>query len=175
MFKLKNKMVVAVILIFGIIAIVRCGKDDALLKKPQRTSCSIEARAAEPGTKITIKAKPYRATKDRPRDHKNCGCKECFGICDVSISVGFEFTEVVIIPDADNGVARIYFTKELSNFDTEFGIDNDIEIPPQALENKGINSLVLKTGIYTFNEVQDDIVVGSENYVTHGYVACMIN
>jgi hypothetical protein len=158
--------------IIGISTFISCDKSD-----PTATGQKILEKSSKreigPGPIIVIKAKPYRQTHNRKRDGKDCGCNTCFGICDVRIGGGIGFTTIIIQLNQETNLSTIYFTESLSNFDTEFGIDNDIIIPTEALVNTDISSLILKKGIYSFVEDNSYISMGDSTYHTYGYVSVL--
>lgn len=67
----------------------------------------------------------HRATTDRPRDGKNCGCNECFGLCNSpALGDGSSSESVLGVELIDENIATIYFLHEKpKNFENEFGID----------------------------------------------------
>lgn len=67
----------------------------------------------------------HRATTDRPRDGKNCGCNECFGLCNApALGDGSNDESVLGVELINEKSATIYFlNKKPQNFEKEFGID----------------------------------------------------
>lgn len=169
MFKFKSLVIIITVALFSITAMVSCDKGNNTIKDETSINNTTGERAVG-GVGLKIKGKPYRATSDRPRDHKNCGCSSCFGLCEVSLELDIDFTKLCIITDPNGNSTRVYFLEELSNFDTEFGIDNDIAIPKAALEKTKIKSLTLLNGIYTFVKKTDKITINGEGFTTFGYV-----
>lgn len=67
----------------------------------------------------------HRATTDRPRDGKNCGCNECFGLCNApALGDGRNEESILGVELINEEFATIYFLhKKPNNFEKEFGID----------------------------------------------------
>jgi len=122
-----------------------------------------------PGGSITVSGKPHRSTEDRPRDGKNCGCNECFGLCDLSVDIEVSYSVIIINP-INTTISRIYFTEDLPNFEEEFGIDEDLIIPKEALSSGKYKSYILKQGVYSFVEEKGTINNGVKDIHTYGFV-----
>ncbi len=168
MFKLKSKLIIAVVTLFSITAFVSCQKEDNKLK--EEFTVDIASSARDVGVGIKIKGKPYRAIESRPRDGKNCGCKVCFGVCELSMELDFDFSKMFMVVDPNGNTTRIHILENLENFEPEFGIDDDIFVPSKALNGTGMESLTLLKGIYDFIEMEDKINIDGKEQVTYGYV-----
>lgn len=85
-----------------------------------------------------------RATTSRRRDGKNCGCNECFGLCNRPISSAYNGESGHIgISQINENTVKIYFLYSLpNNFESEFGIDETTTIVCQNA------SYTLKIGEY---------------------------
>ena len=167
MLKLKNLLIISVVIFFSILAFVSCQKE---ANKLQNESSVPTVNTRSVGIGIKIKGKPYRSTTKRPRDGKNCGCKVCFGLCDVTIESDIDFSKMFMVVNSNENTTRIYILEDLKNFESEFGIDNDILIPQKALYGTGIKSLSLLSGLYDFIEKKDNIKIDEKNETTYGYV-----
>jgi len=86
---------------------------------------------------VVSDASLHRGTTDRPRDGRNCGCGQCFGMCWPNNIIGDDaFDEAldgvgidIAIGGQINGNSTIYFLDKLpDHFETEFGIDHEISV-----------------------------------------------
>lgn len=118
----------------------------------------------------TISGKPYRPIPIRPRDNAPCGCELCFGICDVRISFGFSILpvpiegEAVFAVETENGKAYLTLLTPLEHIESEFGIDEDIDMPFET----GV--ITLKTGLYTFYPEASTYVINDSTFTSYGFV-----
>ena len=156
------------VLVIGLI-LSSCNKQEEI--DNANINSSIEASSLAPGIPmLKITARPYRKTTKRKRDGKNCGCAFCFGVCDFGIGFEIGSANVYVDPIINDGKSRIYFAEQLPNFESEFGIDEDLTIPNEAIENTNINSLIIKEGIYEFHEVSGTIIYDDMTVQTYGFV-----
>jgi len=141
---LKHLILLVSISIFGILSINSCKKstaiDDVKSKTPQFLTAG--------GINIDVPFEPIRlarATTDRNRDGKNCGCNECFGLCNRPITSAYSGESGYIgLTQINETTVRIYFLYNLpSNFETEFGIDETTVIECENI------TYTLKIGEYS--------------------------
>lgn len=124
------------------------------------------------GPKIGISAKPYRAIKVRPRDGKTCDCKQCFGICDVKVTVSYEFRTqnppnfIIDVPSKQASKARLYVLRKYEHAESEFGIDEDLVVSGAAIEGFEVESITIPKGVYRY--VAKETAIGEQ--VAYGYV-----
>jgi hypothetical protein len=87
----------------------------------------------------------HRATTERPRDGKNCGCNECFGLCNApAIGDGNNDESFIGGELLDSEYAVLFFlNKKPVNFETEFGIDEEVK-----LNFTSGHTIKVKTGEY---------------------------
>lgn len=154
-------------LVFLTILLISCDQSSTLSPVEDSFANTAEIDLREVEVTIGISADPYRNTESRKRDGKNCGCSQCFGICNIEFDVEFGF---VIAPGPTGGETRAYLIEQLPNIEEEFGIDGDMELPQEYLVNTGITQYILKSGVYSFNEVQGQIQHNNQTYQTYGFV-----
>ncbi len=65
---------------------------------------------------------------------------------------------------------RIYFGTPEDHFEPEFGIDEDVIVDPEVLQNSGLNSLILKKGLYPSYQLEEEILVHGNWVTVYGYV-----
>ena len=171
---LKSSILVA---IFAV-AIFACNKQEEVINTTE--SSPIEPSFAQQGPYIKMTGTIRRAVEKRKRDNKVCDCLECFGVCNISFKVGWK-PKMYAAPPVSNGngghSTRIYFNNDLDQFEDEFGIDFDLDIPNEFLENTGYNSFTLKAGLYNFQEIGGNLNDNGEDVQTFGYVDvdCVFN
>ena len=168
-----------------------CEKEKRYNENPSSLSIDggsvVKKKPQNPGTVniLIFKVTLHRATTDRPRDHKNCGCLECFGFCDFEWFPGMKKSVHSIVDNPSNKdqslilmqiinekQAAMYILENKEYFEEEFGIDIPLVVPKEALEEAYLSDIdiTVKEGVYNFvNEVQQ--IVFDENKVTsYGYV-----
>ncbi len=59
------------------------------LRVQEKSSDLLGLIASKLKPKLKVKAYLHRPIPRRPRDQKVCDCFQCFGICDISIGIGF--------------------------------------------------------------------------------------
>ncbi len=160
------------------VALFACNKQEEVINT--KKSITIEPSFAQQGPYIKMTGTIRRALVKRKRDGKICDCHECFGVCDISFKFGWKPKMYAAPPiSIGNGsyTTRIYFNEELEQFEDEFGIDYDLDIPNEFLKNTGYNSFTLKSGLYNFHEVGDNLYENGEDIQTYGYVDvdCVFN
>lgn len=123
------------------------------------------------GPKIGIKisGKPHRKTTNRRRDGVNCGCDQCFGLCDVSVGLDAGYSFDVVVP-ANSTVGTIYFPETIDHAESEFGIDEDLSISGGALQAQGVSSLTFLTGLYEYHSETVTYEFDGESHTSFGYV-----
>lgn len=102
----------------------------------------------------------HRATTERKRDGKNCGCNECFGLCNAPHGKG-----IIAVNNIDGKTATIAIinTSGINDFDKEFGVDEPIEL------NNGHYEVTIRKGVYTAE--RKDGVIKTENGNEYNYYA----
>lgn len=161
-------------LLVGLIACQKEGAFDNLNNgiTPKTSNQAVSDR----GPKISIKGKLHRAIENRPRDGKECNCKACFGVCDVSIEIGyeFEFHRIVVSPGGPGtgtGQSVIYFLDSTpANAENEFAIDRDILLPNGALLSTPYTSVTLKRGSYQYDPTPVEIDLNGQLVTSFGSV-----
>jgi hypothetical protein len=111
-----------------------------------------------------------RATTDRPRDGFNCGCNECFGVCNAPLNLA---PHRLGIGPIDDDQITMYFLDSLpNNFETEFGVDEVVNLTT----NNG-HEYSIKPGIYTAVQEsgQAGCIVDSIVYNYFGKVTLELN
>lgn len=131
--------------------------------------------------KVTLR----RATTDRPRDHKNCGCLECFGFCDFEWFPDIKKSVHSIVENPSNNdqslvlmqiinekQAAMYILEDKEYFEEEFGIDIPLVVPKEALEEACFPDIgiTVKEGVYHFVNEQQQIFFDKKNVTSYGYV-----
>ncbi|RLD54240.1 MAG: hypothetical protein DRJ01_18310 [Bacteroidetes bacterium] len=155
---LKRKFFILTILLIGIFFAFSCEKNTENSKEVNSSPALLKAS----GVNVDVPFEPIRlarATTNRPRDGKNCGCNECFGLCNRPITSAYNGESSLIgINQIDSNTVQIYFLYNLpSNFDEEFGIDETTTLLCQNV------TYTLKIGEY--NAIESTGYVYSE-YLT---------
>jgi len=167
-----KKLILFIVVLSGI-AFYACSKKEVDQKEKKVETSKLDVAAISAisidGPIIIIRAKPYRAVAANKKG-KSCGCLACFGICDIHLGGGVDYTDGVIVPDLAINKARVYFLENLANFESEFAIDQNINIPPAALNGTGINNMNLLLGEYSFQSVTDTLIHNSTSYISYGFV-----
>jgi len=112
----------------------------------------------------------HRGTDNRPRDGVNCGCNQCFGACWAPGSAPYNgnsgVTGRIALSEIVDGFTTIYFLDALpSNFETEFGIDDPLNI---YLDDETF--ITLKMGEYSAENSRGVINPDGENLQVYGSV-----
>jgi hypothetical protein len=131
----------------------------------------------EPGVNVVfLRGTIRRAIYQRPRDGKICDCMECFGICDVRFVNPFGSTAdpntapIIITVDTICDANYIYICENESFFESEFGVDNEVEVPSEALRNTDLTELTIKNGLYTYTQEYDTLRYNNNDYIYYGIV-----
>ena len=123
------------------------------------------------GPKISVKGKLHRGIENRPRDGKECNCKHCFGVCDLSIEVSYTWDRIIIEPSGGvAGQSKIYFLDNPAEAESAFVIDNDLSLPSGALTGTTLASVILKQGEYQYNDTIISINVDGQLVTSYGSV-----
>ena len=150
-------------------------------------SFDVKKKPQNPGTVnlVIFKVTLHRATTDRPRDHKNCGCLECFGFCDFEWFPDIKKSVHSIVENPSNNdqslvlmqiinekQAAMYILEDKEYFEEEFGIDIPLVIPKKALEEAYLSDIdiTVKEGVYNFVNEQQQIFFDKKNVTSYGYV-----
>ncbi len=140
------------------------------------TSCSKGERIIDPepqrsvGGTLTIGAQLHRKTEERPRDHKNCGCNLCFGVCDFYVEVDITLSNVAINTNTGSGTSTLYILEDASQAELEFGVDEDMPIPGGALYGTGFKTFIVKKGLYNYVAHVEQININGTSRTSYGYV-----
>jgi hypothetical protein len=124
---LDHSFLAVVIAVFGLLFTLSCERSNESDNGLNPTQQFLPVG----GINVDIPFEPIRlarATTDRNRDGKNCGCNECFGLCNRPITsvYGGESSYIGLTQISETSVG-IYFLYSLpNNFETEFGIDETI-------------------------------------------------
>ncbi|MCT4562369.1 MAG: hypothetical protein N4A41_13450 [Crocinitomicaceae bacterium] len=185
---MKKKIIALAILPITIISAITlnsCDKDEIEAAEVKNTVVTTEEelnqRAPWPpiNVDVDITFEPIRlarATTDRNRDHKDCGCNECFGVCNrplIKNPGGSGYLEGAIgvklgIEQLTDDEVMLYMIGDEypSNFEEEFGIDEPVVLLGEA------GSYTLKTGVYQAIAEQGtkNIGTGSKSYNYSGKV-----
>jgi len=135
----------SLLLILGCLFAFSCTKDQNLNKD------ILSIRTPDP---YHLTARLHRATTYRPRDGYNCGCERCFGICAVkwevdSLGIPPDENLIDIVIGISPGKARIYTLSSSSFFESEFGVDGNLDLPSGVIPAGSSSGKVL-SGVYTF-------------------------
>ena len=68
----------------------------------------------------------HRGTTERNRDGKNCGCNECFGICNAPVEVGGVGAVIGIQELPNNRALIVFLHRKPNHFESEFGVDSEV-------------------------------------------------
>jgi hypothetical protein len=173
---MNNKYIIVLVLILGISA---CNETEPVYEtsktelkssgENENNGIPSEILAQQAGF-VKLKGRPYRATEERERDLKNCGCKFCFGVCEVEFELDLEdilkgFT-VAHVPG--KSTATFYLTEPVGHNETEFGVDNFLILP--STQTGFPEDLSLDLGVYHFVHQQSSITFNGETQTTYGYV-----
>lgn len=144
-------MGIALVLVFA-----ACQKDemakDTLQSKVVTNDTSDNYTEKDSGVEVTVPFEPiriHRGTTDRNRDGKNCGCDECFGLCNAPLITdpdgnSNKHESYIAIETINTSEAYIYFLNQKPfNFEEEFGIDE----PVKVILNKN-RSIYFEEGLY---------------------------
>ena len=153
-----------------VLGMVACNErmEETIQTSTEFDSSTITVKNSSP--KLTIKGKPYRAVEERERDGKECGCKFCFGLCDVGIEVELDLKDFGLVTDLPNNKADIYLLDNLSNAkeEDEFGVDLDLVIPDFYLNGTGLSELTILQGLYDYTPQLEMIVIDDIEYTSYG-------
>lgn len=117
----------------------------------------------------------HRAIHTNPRTGLICNCKACFGVCRVE-KIGCPDTKsAILIPDPDTNTGILYIIEDVSNYETEFGIDGDFAIPDSIVAETDYNSVTFRDGLYSYYVEEDCITVDSQDYTYYGWVEVNLN
>lgn len=163
-----------------------------------------ESSGLKPEVGISITGKIARATTSRPRDGKNCGCSECFGVCDVEFDIDINPFGKTVEPGTGGGVdnrpeisnniaaaarakmfvkvlgpnqSEIYFMQRPTASEPQFGIDEDLTLRMNGrnVENVGGGqSLTLLKGEYLYTSETGTVQVNNGKYATY-YGKVLVN
>lgn len=159
-----------------------CSTKDSLNDDLVESTQEVYELASSPSIGICLRGNIHRIIKNRPRDGKECDCKDCFGLCKVRIGpcitrVGGhsgldDFPLYMEINEFEN-VGKIYFLAAVNPDEDEydeFGIDEDLIFDIPSTTSMMGGSFKIKEGEYQYvksQSVNGDMVynLNTDEYV----------
>lgn len=185
---MKNtKYIIAALLVVfvGIGVFLACQKENRDNKNNNDFSTNNllnrKAQTSPDSSFVILKATIRRAIYQRPRDNKVCDCENCFGLCDIQwfptlqglFATNEHQSPILMKIDVINSCATLYILQEKDYFETEFGVDNSITIPSEALENTNFESITINEGLYEFNPQLEEFEY--ESNLLNSYGSIIVN
>jgi len=101
---------------------------------------------------IIVRIQLHRPIPERPRDHKPCGCVNCFGMCMTQpkssvFNTDFDAYNGMIMFDFENLTATLDILESVSYAEAEFGVDEPVFIPATYLPKEIIEKYSIEKGI----------------------------
>lgn len=174
---LKGFLASLLLLVTGIYA---CQKENSssILTGSVTKNLLSETSNRGPSVKLKVEGKLKRKIDVRPRDGKVCDCHDCFGICDLKVSVEAGYSPIIIAPDYPvSGQATIYFLEIQPGAESEFGIDENLSVPVPVVGSASgtpLSNLSLNAGIYNYDSTQQTILNTDGTPVT-SYGSVVVN
>ncbi len=174
MLKSKINLFIFLLLIIGISGLMSCEKNsnqDNEVISEITDSSSINTRMPSI-IKVTGSIAKKNGTSNKTG--ANCACSICFGICEVHLYL-FDFEIFIAPPPPNSGtnaqnISRVYLSEEHPEAEAEFGIDENVQIPSNALQGSGYQSLILKKGTYEYIEEDGQLTIDGVVHTYVGYV-----
>jgi hypothetical protein len=112
----------------------------------------------------------HRAIHTRPRDGKICYCDHCFGICQVH-PIGCDWTiRSILVPNSNNSSGVLYIIDNLDYAESEFGVDDNYDIPSSSLSGTKYETITILRDVYDYQFEEDTITVGNNSFLSFGKV-----
>ncbi len=179
---MKKIIFVTAVVLFAILCFSSCDKYN------KTDTDFIYKEAPKPINVGIFRVTLHRATNDRPRDHKKCGCMECFGFCDFEWFPNIEknlsksrtpFVEgsdidhsIVCMSVLDESHAIMYIMEKREYFEDELGVDAPIFVPDEVICGLQCNakSIMVNEGEYKFVQEEQYVTINKRKFVSYGYV-----
>lgn len=153
-------------------------KDGEIKFEGKTPNVQIAKNTWPPSINIDIPFEPIRlarSTTDRPRDGKDCGCNECFGICNrpwEGLSSDQGIFASIGVEQLSKSEANIYILNSLpSNFESEFGIDE----PVYLKNNSGTILYTIRPGEYNAVHEENFVRCDGNNKIYSYFVKIKVN
>lgn len=184
---IMKKISIILCLIFSIGIFSQSCEKEKNVKTESIASSPQKIQKSEPVTILLIQCQLHRKIEYRPRDHKFCGCVNCFGICDVEIApwvkdllrklqIGKKYDvsdkdhSLVFVEISSNNKAKLYILEDRDYFEDEFGIDESIVLEADELYKAGFQSVTIESGEYKYKKCQEKVYYENGYYLSYGYV-----
>jgi hypothetical protein len=181
-------LTIVAIFTFCICFLIGCEKNDAKTIEIQEQAEIKASSPNPPGVNIIIVSATLRRAVDKPG--KRCQCFYCLGFCDFewfpilksAKSTELELKEldehsafVLFEIDSKNNNAIAYVLNKKDYFEKEFGVDIALEIPSEALVGTELKHVLIKEGLYEFNEITETVNYKDKKLTSYGKVVLDID